>query len=220
MKTRYIQLKILFLFAIFPLLTIKSCAPVFSDLQSARLVGDGNLEFTPSYSSVSFGNDGESSSVQDHFGIQGGYGISEKVDLRARIEYINVNNADSGGDINVTVIGIGPKFQLIEDRMAAYIPIGAGFGPNIETSQSWQMQPTLLFTFPITETIEFNPSAKYLIQFAEDTENLVAFNFGLGIGEYGRFVIRPEFGLLYNPGEDGHYSHASIGISLFPKWNE
>lgn len=220
MKTRYILLKILFFLAILPLLTIESCAPVFSDLQSARLVGEGNLELTPSYSSVSFGNDGESSSVQNHFGVQAGFGMSEKMDLRARIEYINVSNSNGGESINATVIGVGPKFQLIEDRMAAYIPIGAGFGSNIETSQSWQMQPTLLFTFPISESIEFNPSAKYLIQFAEDAENLVAFNFGLGIGEYGRFVIRPEFGLLYNPGEDGHYSHGSIGISLFPKWNE
>jgi len=216
MKASHI-LQGLFCLILIPLLLIESCAPVFSDLQSARLVGEGNIEVTPSYSSVSYAEDGESNKVQNHYGAQAGFGLSPSTDLRTRIEYISVKSDGSDEKLTATVIGIGPKFSIVKDRVAGYIPIGTAFGSDIETSQAWELQPTLLFTFPLDEQIELNPSVKYLIQLSEN-DNLVAINLGLGIGEYGKFIVRPEYGLLYNPNESGHYSHFSIGLNVFPKW--
>lgn len=217
MKAHHI-LKGLLAVSLIPLLFIESCAPVFSDLQSARLVGDGNIEVTPSYSSVSWAEDGESQKVQNHYGAQAGFGLSETMDLRTRIEYVSVKSEGSDDKLTATVVGIGPKFSIVKDRVAGYIPLGTAFGSDIQTSQSWELQPTLLFTFPVNEQFEVNPSVKYIMQLADDTDNMVAINLGLGIGEYGKFVIRPEYGLLYNPGESGHFSHFSIGLNVFPKW--
>ena len=53
---------------------------------------------------------------------------------------------------------------------------------------------------------------------ADDAESLVALNLGLGLGPSDKWVIRPEAGFLWNPGESGHYWHLSLGASyLFGK---
>jgi hypothetical protein len=48
---------------------------------------------------------------------------------------------------------------------------------------------------------------------ADDPEALVALNLGLGLGPHERWVVRPEIGFLWNPGEDGRYMHLSLGFS-------
>lgn len=195
------------------LISIQNCAPVFSDLQSARLVGKGNFEVTPSYTSVSFGEDGESDGVQNHLGAQMAFGLSEKVDLRARIEHIWLKEDDS---YNEQVFGIGPKFSFVKDRVAGYLPVGFALSDIGETVG---IQPTLLFTLPLVpDKLDFNPSAKYLIQFCEDCDNLVAFNLGLAFSEdISRWALRAEYGLLYNPGESGHFAQFSFGFSYIFK---
>src|SRR5262245_49856737 len=62
-----------------------ACAPVFSDLQSAKLVAPGQVELTPGIGTVKFSNPDEDDSgrVQDQFGIQAGLGLHEAVELRA-----------------------------------------------------------------------------------------------------------------------------------------
>jgi len=62
----------------------QSCVPVSSELQSARTVGEGNIEITPSYSSTNISIDQESENVQSHLGFQAAYGLSEKLDIRFR----------------------------------------------------------------------------------------------------------------------------------------
>jgi hypothetical protein len=188
---------------------IQNCAPVFSDLQSARLVGKGNIEITPSYSTVSFSESGESNGIQNHVGAQVAIGLSEKVDLRTRIEHIWLKEEAS---YNETIFGVGPKFSLVKDKMAAYLPVGFAFS---DIGETFEFQPTLLFTIPvIAEKIDFNPSVKYLMTFCDGCDNLVAFNFGLAFSEdISLWAIRAEYGLLYNPGESGHFGQFSIGFS-------
>jgi hypothetical protein len=196
------------------LITFQNCAPVFSDMQSARLVGKGNFEVTPSYSTVSFGEGGESEGIQNHIGAQFALGLSEKVDLRARFEHIWLKE---DGEYNEQIIGIGPKFSLVKDRIAGYLPVGFALS---DVGESIQVHPTLLFTVPIVpDKLDFNPSAKYLISFCDGCENLVAFNLGLGFSEdITRWAIRAEYGLLYNPGESGHFGQCSVGFSyIFSK---
>ncbi len=120
-----------------------ACAPTFSDLQSARLAGPKRVEITPSYSSVSFSNEGEREKVQDHVGVQVATGISERTDLRLRYELITLGDGESS---TIHVLGAGPKFSLAKDRAAFYVPIGFAFGSDIETSETFQVQPTLLLT--------------------------------------------------------------------------
>lgn len=198
------------------------CAPVFSEMQSAKLVGPGHVEVTPSFSSVSISSQGESKHLQNHFGIQAGLGVNRIMDFRLRYERISIDveNFDPGTteSIGINVIGFGPKFSLVKDRVAIYVPVGFAFGEDIEVSSTWQVHPTLLLTLPISKYIEFNPSAKVLIPFKSEQETFVVFNLGIGVStNLERWVIRPEIGFLYNPGESGHFMHLSLGFTYFIK---
>lgn len=190
---------------------MSSCAPTFSELQSARTVGKGKLEITPSYSSVDY----EGDSIQDHYGLQTAIGIGEKVDFRVRFEQISVEGSEG---LEASVLGFGPKFSIAEGKNAIYLPIGFAFGDDIRTSKSWQFHPTFLATIPINNNIEINPSGKMIIPLnQDDTDIMVALNLGLGISSnLQKYAIRPEFGFLLNPGEDGYYKHFSIGLSVTP----
>jgi hypothetical protein len=187
------------------------CAPVFSDLQSARLVGPGRVEVTPGFSTVSFSDEGDSEHVQNHAGIQVATGVHEKVDLRVRYERVKVE--DSPG---VNVVGFGPKIQPVRDHGAAYVPGGFAFGGGIDSAETWSVHPTLLLTGQVQSSVELNGSVKYLVPLREEAgDNLLAFNVGLGLGPArGRWAIRPEFGMLFNPGESGHFTQFSVGFSI------
>lgn len=207
MKNRNYLIQV-WLLAIFTMI-LHSCAPVFSEMQSARLVGENQVEITPSGSLVSFTNEGDSEAVQNHFGLMGAYGINSWLDLRMRYEYIWLREAEMG----YHVLGLGPKFSLVENKMAFALPIGRAFGDD--TSDTWQMHPTLILTLPAMEDrMDINLSTKYLIPFCQDCEGLIAINLGLALStDVKRWAIRPEYGHLYNPGEKGHFRHFSLGFS-------
>jgi hypothetical protein len=186
---------------------LPSCAPVFSDLQSAKLVGRGRVELTPSASTVSFADDGDTDHVQNHVGVQVATGVADRLDLRARYERVEGVNA----------VGAGPKLSLVKDKVAIYVPVGFAFGDDVASSESWQVHPTLLLTAPVSDRFELNGSAKYLYSFEEDTDGLVAFNVGAGLStNLEKWAIRPEVGILVNPGEEGHFTQFSLGVSVRP----
>ena len=210
MKTQLKTSQIFFVISILLVsFSLQNCAPVFSELQGARTVGKDNVELTPSYSSVSFADEDGSEKVQNEVGIQVALGVSPRVDIRARYEYVWI--PDDGG--NVSAIGIGPKFSLVKDKLAISLPIGRALGEG--TSESWEFLPTVLFSLPIKKDIlDLNVSPKYIIQFCEECESFLAINAGFSISSnLNEWAIRPEFGLLYNPGESGHYAQFSIGVS-------
>jgi hypothetical protein len=187
-----------------------SCfAPVFSELQSARLAGPGNAEITPSYTKVN----GEHELVQDHFGIQAGYGISGRLDFRVRYEYASVGSADED-NFGVNMLGFGPKVSLVKDWLAIYLPVGFAFGEDIDVSETWQVHPSLLATLPLSKSFEINTSAKALIPLQKGNNPMYAVNVGFAIGpDVRRWAVRPEIGFLFNSCV-GDCWHLSIGLSL------
>jgi hypothetical protein len=194
-------------------LAASACAPVFSDLQSARLAGPGRVEVTPTASTVDFTDEDESDDVQNEFGVQVAHGVHERVDLRYRYVAVDVD-----GEI-VNVVGFGPKVGLVKDHLALALPVGFAFGSGIDSSESWEIQPTLIGTLPVTRNFDVTAAGKVIYPFAaEEPETFVALNVGLGLGPSDKWVVRPEVGFLWDPGEGGHYRHLSIGFSyLFGK---
>ena len=195
----------------------EGCAPVFSDLQGAGLVGKNRYEITPSFSTVSFQNEGESEHVQNHYGVQVGYGISDRADFRFRLERIQL---DTNGEesVGATVIGLGPKIGRRHGPVALYLPVGMAFGEDVDEDESIEFHPTLLTSIPLLPEVEFNPSFKVLIPLTrEGADVLVAVNLGMGLGQIDRFAIRPELGFLFNPGEEGNYRHFSLGLAIRPE---
>jgi hypothetical protein len=159
---------------------------------------------------VSVVEEGDSDKAQNQFGLQAAFGISPSVDIRARYEYIWL--PDSDGE-NISVIGLGPKFSLLKDHISLYVPVGRALGEG--TTETWEMHPTFLFSLALKKDIvDLNLSPKVIIPFCEECETLFAINMGLSISsDLNKWAIRPEFGLLYNPGETGHASQFSIGVS-------
>jgi hypothetical protein len=179
------------------------CAPVFSELQSAKLVGRDRVEITPSYSSISFsGEDG--GHVQDEYGLQMATGVTQRLDLRAR--YVHVEG--------VNVVGFGPKVSVVKDKVALAVPVGFAFGEDVDSGKSWAIHPTLLLTAPVNRHVELNASTKALIPFSEG-DKLVALNLGAGFGALEQWAIRPEVGFLFNPGENGHFTQVSVAFTYF-----
>lgn len=197
--------------AMFVVLSASACAAPFSDLQSARTLEPGTTEVTGSYSYVRAANDGESDKVQDNFGLQVARGLSDRVELRAKYFYIS---PDGDGTEGVSALGVGPKFSLVEDRVAFYTPVGLGFGGGIESGDTWQWQPTLLFSAPMGERAEVTASTKGQFWLDDFADPNLAFNLGFGFGpDLDSWMIRPEVGLLVNPGEDGRFWSFSLGAS-------
>jgi hypothetical protein len=216
MNTKFI------LFLIISVVVLNSCAPVFSELQSARTVGKNRIELTPSFSSVSYASDGNNSSaanvnneVQRHFGFQTAYGLSSNTDIRMRYEYIWIS--DNSSDVpGINVLGVGPKYCYIKERLSFYLPIGLAFGKDINSAKTWELQPTLLISIPVAANkFELNFSPKYLIPFTSNNGNHLALNFGASFSDdLTKWAIRPEYGILFYQGNSSYFSHFSIGFSL------
>ena len=193
--------------ALLPLLA--GCAPVFSDLQSARLAGTGRVEVTPSGSAYYFSGDDGTEHVENHAGLQLATGIHDRVDLRLRYEH--------AFDAGVNVIALGPKVGVVKDKLALSLPVGFAFGSDVQSSESWQFHPTLIGTLPLGRKAEWSTSVKALIPLSgEDNDTLVAFNTGFGLSSnLDSWVLRPEVGLCFDPGEKGHYTQVSVALTVF-----
>jgi hypothetical protein len=195
---------------------VTGCVAPFSDLQSARLLGKGNIEVTPSYTSVSASDEGETQHVQNHYGAQVGFGLARFMDFRLRFEHISASIEEDS--VSANVLGFGPKFRLAKNWLAFYVPIGFAFGGDVENGgDSWQVHPTLLATFPVAKFLEINPSAKVMIPFKSDAgDTAFAFNLGLAISsDVTKWAIRPEVGICTSTSfEGGIFMQFSIGVSL------
>ena len=196
------------------LVSFSGCVTIFSDFQSAETLGKGNTEITPAASIVTFSNDGESEHIQTNLGIQFGAGLSETMDLRARLELPSIPGEDFGNIGDFFVFGVGPKFQIVEKKVAAYIPFGAAFGEDIETDDTFEVQPTLLLSFPLSEQIEINPSTKLIVPLGSDRDATFAINLGFAAWN-NNFGIRPEIGLMKSlEDSEGTFFHFGLGFSL------
>lgn len=195
------------------------CVAPFSDLQSAKLLGKGNFEVTPGFSTVSASDEGETGHLQNNIGAQLGYGVTNFLDLRLRYEYVYATVEDEGEEtISANVLAFGPKFRVAKDWLALYIPIGFGFGGDLaseDVSETWQIHPTLLATVPLGKYLEINPSAKIMIPFTKDAfETLWAFNLGLAVStDVSKWALRPEIGICTSF-QGYHFLQFSVGLTL------
>lgn len=194
------------------------CVAPFSDLQSAKLVGKGNFEVTPGYSSIAASDEGESQKFMENYGVQVAYGVTKFMDWRLRYEYIRFDVEEDTAKTNM--FGFGPKFRLFKNWLAFYVPVGFAFGGDLEegaSSETWQVHPTLLGTLTIGKFLEINPSAKVMIPFDKDSfDTLYAFNLGFALStDVSKWAIRPEVGLCTGPDLDGGtFLQFSIGFTL------
>ncbi|EON75169.1 hypothetical protein ADIS_4340 [Lunatimonas lonarensis] len=56
-------------------------------------------------------------------------------------------------------------------------------------------------------------ASSYLISFDRDDSQLVSFHVVVAIRNRGNWVLRPETGILFNPGESGKFWSLGLGVS-------
>ena len=194
---------------------VAGCAPVFSDFQSAKTLGQGNLEVGGSAGGVFVREGGLGEHVQNEFGAQIGVGLHQKIDFRFRYNLINIpgygsdfNSGDSG-PYNVHVFTFGPKFALVENHLAFLSTFQIAFandigGVDIDAVDTFNWQPTLIGTIPLNpEYAEINLGGKFIIINNAGDEPLGAVTLGFGFGKLSEWAIRPEFGILRDLGDSG-----------------
>lgn len=187
-------------------------AQIFGEYQSASLVGKGNVEATTHFTGVSISYGGESSYALNGLGIQAGFGLGERFELRTRYERLWFDGLGiSEGGFNY--LTLAPKVGSNNGKIAVMLPLALAF---TEGGSNFEIHPTVLFSFPITQNSNLTFSPKYLISFAEGAkfgDSLLAFNLGAGIGFAEQWVVRPEFGVMLMPGEEGNFLNFGLGIS-------
>jgi hypothetical protein len=192
------------------LLAATACAPVFSD---ARLVGKGRAEITPAFSATGLTEGGDSHHLANNFSVHAMYGVHDRADLflgyaRTELEI---------GDAGTNVIEFGPKLGIVRDRLAFALPVGLAFGGGVDTNDTWHFYPTALFTLPVGVNVDINPAVRVLIPTCDDCDVLFGVNLGVGIRIGGeRTIMRPEFGFLFDPNEDGFIWHFGFAVSIRP----
>lgn len=203
-----------FIVAALPAILAAACVPYVADQQNARMLPAGGFEVNGSFSTVSFSVEGESEHVQDQYGARVAYGISDRMELRATYERISIEDADEG----LNMFGAGLKFGLVPDQLAFFLPVGVVTGGDLEASDTWTLVPTLIGTWRASRIFELNPGVKAIYPFAaENPEVFLGFHLGAGIStDLDRWALRPEVGIVVNPGEDGRTLGFTLGVSIRP----
>jgi len=194
------------------LASVVGCAPPFAELQSARLVGVGHRDVTASLATVNAtSSESSGENVQTELAAQAAFGVSPKTDIRARYDYISTAN---GGSFHA--LSAGPKFGLVKDAIALYVPVGFGWGGETESAKTWVLNPTLLATSRVNRQVEVTGSTKYYLWLNNSNESkLFAWNLGLGLSsDLDRWAIRPEFGFLHDIKDSGHNTQFSLGLTI------
>lgn len=187
----------------------------YSVLQSARILNPGQVEITPSFSTLTYYQENESQHMTTHLGAQLGLGVAHNFNLRFRFERMMIDDEFSDFVENYSFMSFGPKIGSERGIVALSCPFGLFLGEAFEGDNTWQMIPTLHVTIPVNQIFEINLSPSVLVFFEENADNLVALNAGVGLSQdLSRWAIRPELGWLFSPGDEGHFFSVSVGLSF------
>lgn len=196
---------------------ISACVvPINTSFESARMLGKGNAEAMGHYSHYIIADEGESEAYNNNFGLRLGYGISDKFDLKMR--YIRLV-PEVEGSSGVNYIDLAPKYAFLPGKLAGTLPVGLYFA---EGESQWVFSPKLLFTYPANNMFEATLAAKADIFPDDESEVYLGFNLGFGISSnLDRWAIRPEVGLMVDPGESGRAWVLGIGFNaVLPARNQ
>lgn len=204
------------------LLISMNCAPITSDMMSAKTAGQGGIEITMNVGSLAMDDEmvETEGSVQDNLGGSFAYGITDNIDVRARFESIEIASSEED-DVEMSssysLMSFGIKYGILEDRLAFYLPYSSYNTDEEGADPANLIAPTLLYTATVGEAFELTPSVKYLVplgDIAEDNDPGLAYNLGFGYQLLGKFTLRGEWG-QYIPGGDGEttFSQTSFGLT-------
>lgn len=191
-----------------------ACATTFQD---ARLVPRGQAEVSAVYGPAYFSAMGHTAHVSNAFGAIATVGAAPRANIG--IAYAHIRLAGAAADVGpggVNFLAFGPKIGIVPDRVALLLPVSFGFGNHVDTASSFELHPTVVFTKAATPHLDINPSVSWLLPFCGGcSRKVIRVAMGVGIKTSdARIVARPEFGILFNPGEPGVFWLLGAGVSF------
>jgi len=195
-------------------LFVSSCT-VMSNYQSAKTIGKGSIEGTASYTNYSYTDEWMREDDEDAFkynsiGIQGAYGITDKLDAGLRYELV------LSEDYNISHFALSGKYNILENLLSVYLPVGMYIGEDLDLGETLHMRPTLLGNIDINDNIELTPSLGYALAFNSDYNSYLQVGFGSGIklGSVDALTFRPEIGLSFNGENAGKERIFNAGVGI------
>ena len=215
-------LKIFFI-SFFSIITF-NCAPITSEMQSAKTLGKSGIEISLNSGKVSMESessddemeldiDGE---VQNNSGASFAYGVTDDIDFRLRYENIEITAMPS--EVAFSMLSLGVKYGILEDQLALFLPYTMYINDDDSTDAAKVISPTLLYTHTLKDKYEVTPSFKYILPVgdtADDNDPGIAYNLGFGYHINDKFTLRSEWG-QFIPSEsedDAKFSHTTFGLT-------
>lgn len=173
-------------------LTAGGCfLPPAANVQDARTVGAGRVRAAAYWSGLKDTDAaaGEDAKLADEFGGIFGVGVSKSAELQFRLEKIDLVGEDDGYQF----VSFSPKFSLVADKLAFMVPIGVYFGEGVGWQETFQIQPALIGSAPVSEKFEVNMSGRLVVPFNSDLYKWGILGFGIGVSsDLDRWAILPE----------------------------
>ena len=225
MNIKYLHMTVLSLSLFF----LMDCAPITSDMQSAKTAGQGGIEASLNSGGINqktdaSGSDGDISlavddRVQENIGGSIAYGVNDRLDLKARYESISLPLAvDAAEEVSVSMLSLGAKYGIIENKLALFLPYSMYNFDDDSTESVETLSPTVLYTHTIQEKYEITPSLKYILplgDIADTNDPGFAFNLGFGYLLNDKVTFRGEWG-QYFPGnneDDSKFTQTTLGLT-------
>ena len=141
-------------------------------------------------------NESSFTNYNNNIGLAAGYGLSEKLNLNVRYEYLKSrSDVDFLGETFndfMNYFEIGCKIRLIEERMALGLPVGLYLYEGGLTSS---ISPRLFITLGNNEKVDFTMVPNVLLTIGDDIGIFPGVNLGIGLSNnLNKWAIRPEIG--------------------------
>lgn len=181
----------------------------YNTFDRAQSIGYGVIEVSGNFAQQTYSFSGENETMSKTYGLRGGYGFSNNFDLKASW---TLQRGKHGGDYHFFMIK--PKFSFGESGIVA-VALPFGLETYEFEEETFYVSPEILFNYPINNFIEIGTNARFVLPLDEDDE-LVGVSVAIGISpDLEQWVIRPEFGMLFDLGDDGYYFSPGVAFSYF-----
>lgn len=190
-------------------LTLVGCLPPAANLQDARMVGKDNVRLTGfSYGLDETGEGGEK--IANVYGGLFGVGTSDRTEIQFRLDHFDF----AGDDNSYEFVSIGPKIELVKDRLALLVPLGVYSHGGI-LWESVQIHPGLLGSLPVGRYVEINAAERFILPFDQDYLTWINLGFGVGLStDFDRWALLPEVSYSVCLDEDEVDPIFSYGVAL------
>jgi len=204
-------------------LAVSGCFPPMACVQTARLVDKGSARLTPYYAAIrDRDDDALDTDVRtkiDEYGALIGVRISDEAELQLRYDHFEFSD-DLGNSGAENFVAFGPKFAVVENRLALLTSFGAYVDADLAIP-NWnavRFVPGLVYSYPLGRHVEPIASGRIVVAFDDEFSRSAVVNLGVSLSAKSSvWAVIPEVGYAWRLGgvnADPLFS-ASVGLSLF-----